>query len=454
MTACAPVAPDLDAAAVIYHDLLGDAALVDDSIEALRQGLTDRALTYGDRLLSRSLRPYFLTADRYREAMSAASTLGSALVRLEEAIVADPLLRAELGLSPKEERLALASPDLGPCPSTRLDSFFGPEIRFVEFNGESPAAVAYQDHLALVFDRLPLMQAFRRRVAVRSVPLRGTQLASLLAAYRRWGGRRAPAIAIVDWNGLPTANEFEMFRQFYESVGLRCVICDPRQLALHKGRLYADGERIDLVYRRVLTHELLERPDDGRVLIDACLTGAACVLSTFRAILLHKKMSFGLLTDERLAPLFSAVERDVIARHVPWTRRFRPGPATRSGQLLDDLPSYAADHRENLVLKPNDDCGGRGVVLGWAVGDSEWRAAIERALHEPYVLQEAVEPARELFPIVSGDDVELTAQTVDFDPFLFAGRGSGAVSRLSATGLTNVTSGHGSAVPTYVAELP
>ena len=40
---------------------------------------------------------------------------------------------------------------------------------------------------------------------------------------------------------------------------------------------------------------------------------------------------------------------------------------TRAGQLLDDLPSWAADHREDLVLKPNDDYGGRGVVLGSAV---------------------------------------------------------------------------------------
>ncbi len=40
----------------------------------------------------------------------------------------------------------------------------------------------------------------------------------------------------------------------------------------------------------------------------------------------------------------------------------------------DDRPAavHRASNREQLVLKPNDEYGGKGIVLGWEVDDAEW----------------------------------------------------------------------------------
>jgi uncharacterized circularly permuted ATP-grasp superfamily protein len=426
-----------------YHGLLQDQRLAAASAEALAQGQRERRLMFGERPLCVALRPQILTRRRYEQAVVAAEGVYGALAALEKAVLKDAGLRRELGLEAEEERLAMADPGFrSSSPSVRLDSFFADEVRFVEYNAESPAGMAYSDNLAAVFARLPVMKAFRKQFRGRFLPTRSRQLKAMLRAFRQWGKGDKPVMAIVDWEGLPTAPEFDMFKAFFEAAGVKTVICDPRSLELRRGRLYADGKAVNLVYRRVLTSELLARGGDTQVLRDAYVAGAACVVNSFRAKLLHKKMSLALLSDERYARLYSTAQRAAIRRHIPWTRRVRP-------ELAEDI----ARRRQTLVLKPNDEYGGKGVVLGWTVDQAEWEAAIEVATTQSYVVQEAVEIPRIPFPVVL-DGLKYIDLAVDLDPYLFDGRVGGFMTRVSAAALLNVTAGAGSVVPTFVVEGP
>ena len=436
-----------------YHELLQAAPLVDSSLAALHRGQAGRGLTFGERPVSVSLRPNLLTRARWEAAIKAATFVHGAMRRLERALLRDQSLRAELDLSPDEERLALAYPGCeSSSPSTRLDSFFGRAVRFVEYNAESPAGMAYGDNLIDVFESLPVMRAFRGRYALRPLPVRSRQLTCMLRSFREWGREAEPVVAIVDWEGLPTASEFELFQAFFASRGLRCVICDPRALTFRRGALYAGSVRVNLVYRRVLTSELLARQPESSALIDAYLAGAACVVNTFRAKLLHKKMTLALLSDERFRSLYTPEQRAAIDRHVPWTRRLREGPSTWRGRVEPDLLGFVARSRDRLVLKPNDEYGGKGVVLGWTVDQAAWERALSEALAECYVVQEAVEIPREPFPVAVEGDVSMLDLAVDLDPYLFHGRPGGVLTRLSSSALLNVTAGAGSVVPTFVVE--
>jgi hypothetical protein len=446
----------MNEAVEIYHGLLEQEGLADDSCARLTDGQHGCNLYFGEHPLSVALRPQLLDRPRYERVVAAAEAVHGALATLERALLADAELRAELDLSPEEERLALAEPGCSSSsPSSRLDSFVADEIGYVEYNAESPAGMAYGDVLHEVFQDLPVMQAFAKRFRVRPLLSRRPQLDCMLRAFREWGGATEPVIAIVDWLHLPTVPEFEMFRAYFESHGVRTVICDPGTLELRNGHLYGeDGTRVNLVYRRVLTSDLLARPEESRALLDAYLTGAACVVNTFRAKLLHKKMSLALLSDERYAHLYSPAQRDAIERHIPWTRRVREGPTTRHGHPIDDLAAYIALRHNELVLKPNDEYGGKGVVLGWTVDAHEWEQAVSVAVDQSYVVQEAIPVPREPFPVAM-EGIRLLDFAVDSDPYLFDGRVSGGVlSRLSSSALLNVTAGAGSIVPAYLVEGP
>ncbi len=442
--------------AAVYHELLTDEFLAAESVGVLQGGQAQRSLFFGRHPLCSALRPNLIDHARYDRVVAASHAVYSSFRALETALLDDADLRAELDLEPAEERLALARPGAAASsPSSRLDGFFTDELRFVEYNAETPAGMAYGDNLTEVFEALPVMQEFRKRFRLRSLPVRDHQLAAMLRAFREWGGAPAPALAIVDWPGLPTLTEFEMFRAYFVGRGIPTVICGPGDLDFRGGVLYADGQPVNLVYKRVLVTELLASEDEGdRALTDAYLAGAVCCVNTFRAKLVDKKMSLALLSDPRYATLYSSAQRRAIERHIPWTRKVRPGPTTRHGQHIVDLIGYLCSHRQQLVLKPNDEYGGRGVVLGWTIDDHEWDQAVSVAQTRSYVVQEAVPAPRESFPVALGSDVRFLDLTVDLDRYLYYGQVGGCLSRLSSSALLNVTAGTGSVVPTYVVDGP
>jgi uncharacterized circularly permuted ATP-grasp superfamily protein len=173
----------------------------------------------------------------------------------------------------------------------------------------------------------------------------------------------------------------------------------------------------------------------------------------FSAKLLAKKASLAFLSDEQNGHLFDPAERAVIENHIPWTRRIRERKTVYEGRPVDLLP-FIAEHRERFVIKPNDEYGGSGVVLGWETSSEDWAAVIRRALTTPHVVQERVNPVIRDFPMLLDDGtLDISPRFVDADPYVFYGKTvGGCLTRLSSVALLNVTAGGGSVVPMFVIE--
>src|SRR5262249_20188664 len=152
-----------------------------------------------------------------------------------------------------------------------------------------------------------------------------------------------------------------------------------------------------LVYKRVLISELLDRCGLDHPVVRAVRDGAVCMVNPFRCKILYKKASFAVLSDEQNSHLFTPEERAVIAAHIPWTRRVEERHTEYGGHRMALVP-FVHEQRERLVLKPNDDYGGKGIVLGWTVDATAWEKAVRTALAEPYVVQERVTLPSEPYP--------------------------------------------------------
>jgi len=201
----------------------------------------------------------------------------------------------------------------------------------------------------------------------------------------------------------------------------------------------------------VLVNDILARPAECKALVDACTARAVCMANSFRCKLAHKKAFFAVLTDPENEHLFSPAELAVIRSHVPWTRVLDDVEVVKD-DWTGDLLELAKAWREHLVLKPNDEYGGKGVHLGWETSEADWEAAIERAIAESergWVAQERIHIRREVFPVCGDGTITDRDMLVDFAPYVFRGRVAGFLTRLSATGLANVTSGGGQ-VPAFV----
>ena len=444
------------APAVARYDALlrGDPALARESGEQLLGRQPAAKLLFGSRLMCGCLRPNLLSAELYERVQRTCAILAGAAKRLESAMLADPALLDLLELTPEERRLVAIEPGYADsAAATRLDSFMdGDRWQFVEYNAESPAGIAYTDTLSALFRELPIMRAFEREYRLRPLPARQAVLEALLRAFREWGGKEAsPLVAIVDWGGLPTAGEFELFQDFFAEQGIRAIIVEPQALEFRGGRLYAGDQHVELVYRRVLLHELLARLDEAPALVRAYEAGAACVVNGFRCKLFHKKAIFSVLSDDRHAHLFTAPEQAAIRAHIPWTRTVRDGYSSYGGERIE-LVRFILDHRERLVLKPNDDYGGHGVVLGWESDEATWRETLATALGASYVVQERVGVPRAEYPVFEEGALRFAELACDMDPFVFGTQATGMLTRLSPAALLNVTAGSASTVPTFIVE--
>jgi len=434
-----------------YHRLLrDDKALVEELEARFFERMREARLTFGGRVLCAFPRPSFVAPSDYEAIRTVCRDIFQAVEKVEKHLGEE--LWDRVDVTPEERELVRIDPGYRrSSPTSRLDSFITTDAyRFVELNAESPAGIAYNEVLVDIFLELPVMKRFQERWKLRRFQARERLLETLIACHREAGGREErPTIAIVDYEEVPTRSEHHLFREFFESNGYPALVCDPRHLAFEGGRLRHDGTAIDIVYKRLLTNEFLEKVGELQPLLQAIRARAVTVVNPFRCKPIHKKAIFAVLTDDDVQALFTEGERQAIAAHVPWTRRVREGRTTRQGRSVD-LVEHARAHRHELVLKPNDEYGGKGVYIGWEASETEWEEALAVALRSSYVVQEKVNLQRETFPELS-PALGFRDLIVDLDPFVFQGEVEGFLTRLSGTSLANVTSGGGQ-VPAFLIE--
>lgn len=437
-----------------YHDLLTP-EVAEASHAHLERVLRARGLVFGGRTLCTVLRPRFMTPAAYSALQRRIVPLLRAFRRAHMRAMAEPGFRAQFGLLDWEEVLLGDEPGFrGYSPTSRLDFFHVPgsgSLSLTEYNAETPAGAAYNDALNDAFLDLPAMREFGRTHDLVPIPAAQGVTGTLMDAWREFsGGRTLPRIAILDWDDVPTVTEFQMFREHFQAMGMACVIDDPRNAEYTDGRLLVQGARVDLIYKRVLISELVERCGLDSPVVRAVRERAACMVDGFRCKMLHKKASLAVLSDEANAGMFPADEQAAIDDCIPWTRVVAERATTHRGARVDLLEHIVA-HRDRFALKPNDDYGGRGITLGWTVDGTAWENAVRAALDTPHIVQERVEIPSEPYPGWEHGGMVLLDRQYDTAPFITNGEYmEGLLTRLSTAVLLNVTAGGGSTVPTFL----
>ncbi len=434
-----------------YNSLLtADPALASSTRDDLQGSQYRQQLIVADRLLCNVMRPRFLGAQRSDELARISRVIAGLMERAGGILLRRPDLLHAIGATEQEQEIWSVDPGYtGFTLTSRLDSFMlGGDPQFIEYNAESPAGIAFVDVLAEIFLSLPIMKRWGEERGATAFGARGALMDTLIWAYREWGGKHRPRVAIIDWEHVITRRDFELIAAFLRGHGIPTVITDPRNVEYRAGRVTVGGEPVDLIYRRVLLHELLEKAQEADGLLQAYRDGAVCMVNSPRSKLLHKKALLALLSDGRLDLGMTVEEAKIVEGSIPWTRIMTSGPTTYRDSTVD-LERFVLQNQDRLALKPIDDYGGRGVVLGWDTDVEEWSRAVEWACGESYVVQERVPVAEGEFPVWDGG-VRIVTLLVDTDPLMFRGEMGGVLTRTSSDALLNVSAGTGSSTATLI----
>jgi hypothetical protein len=256
---------------------------------------------------------------------------------------------------------------------------------------------------------------------------------AIQAAYRQFGGKNKPAIAIVELgqesgastSGGGPSSEGLLLAESLNQLAGNARLIPPELLEYSDGKLRSGDFQIDLVFRRVSTREILTRWDLSHPLLRAYRDGAVCVVNSFRSEFAQRRALFDLLTDEAVTAHLPAADRKLIRSSVSWTR-IVSARKTSHGDKQIDLPEFILTQRERLALLPNEDSSDQRIYIGSEMTDSAWDRALKLALRSPYVVQERALSARESFPVFQYGELKMKEAEVTVHPHVLNGEMSGA----------------------------
>jgi hypothetical protein len=399
------------------------------------------------------LRPVFLSRAQSDLVRRASQVLLDCAERLIEQYMVDPEVRKTIGLPPDEEEFALLDTGLKrQVVVARPDSFLnGEDLKFLEFNSDSPAGVVWTDLHEEVFLSSPVLSEHPWSGDLGTCDCRRLLIDGLLDAFTEFGLTQRPVAAIVDWKDAGAWPEFLIVQRCFEERGVPAVVADPREFELRGETLYADGTAVNLVYRRAIIRELHEKREEPGVrdFLEAYRRGLVCVVNPFRAKVSGAKAFLALLSDARFDGLFDDKQNAVRRAHVPWTRVLRDGKVDFEGRD-HDLYDLARSTSNRFVIKPTSGYGGRDVMIGREAESGEWEDRLDNAAKNPgeWTIQEYVEIPEEDFPVME-PDLRFEPRKINLNPYLFGGRYAGSFVRLSTNSVINVSVGGGMA-PAFV----
>ncbi|OLE36711.1 MAG: hypothetical protein AUG48_06385 [Actinobacteria bacterium 13_1_20CM_3_68_9] len=209
------------------------------------------------------LMPHFVSPGQVLRVRRAVECLCGVLDRFCDAYPDDQRLADELALPPLEDSLIRVDPGyVRPLRICRLDAFLsGYEVKFLEFNADSPAGIGYTDVLYEGLRRAIDLPRVDAEFDTAYAPMLPLLIEALLDAYLQRRSTRPdlperPRLALVDRPESPSVPEFRIVCAAARGAGLDAVHATTEDVAYDGSVLRVGGEPVQLVYRRVLIDDL------------------------------------------------------------------------------------------------------------------------------------------------------------------------------------------------------
>ncbi|MCL1803901.1 MAG: hypothetical protein FWG30_09785 [Eubacteriaceae bacterium] len=366
-----------------------------------------------------------------------AETAHSVLSKVCIEYLKNPEFRAAFGFSKELEELIAAPcpyPDL--IPMLRADIFYDEStgmFKFVEFNTDGSSGMYEESVIAGYIQSTKSYEDFTTMYDLRRYELFGLWVDTFLGIYKSTQNAKAsPTVAIVDFLESGVSEEFEVFRNRFEQAGCNSYIIDIRDLAFDGEAYVYNGVKIDAIYRRAVTGEMMEKSDQIPSFLEGARTGKPCIIGHLRTQTAHVKTVFSVLRSKGAQSLFTVEESEFIAKHIPFTTSLTSSEYDYNEVLLS---------KDNWVVKPTDLYASRDVTLGIGSDECHWRKKVEEGVNKKHLLQEYIKPYESPNCIYKNGNLYEGSYGAMIGLYAYNGRYSGMFTRLGQNPI--ISSEHG-----------
>ncbi|MDY0236267.1 MAG: glutathionylspermidine synthase family protein [Gudongella sp.] len=336
--------------------------------------------------------PMFFTLDDEKNFSKIGQTMIEIGDKVFKKFVQDTKYREKFGFPEFIEELMLLPNNYNiNVPIGRFDIFYKDmdNFKFCEINTDGSSAMNEDNTIGRVLLESLALKDFSKKYSLENRELIEKWVKRSIEIFGKWDSNNLkPNVAIVDFEESGTPYEFLEFKKAYEIAGYNCIIVDPRDLVYKDEKLYYEDYRIDLVYRRIVTFELIEKRDELKEFLKAYKENAMCVIGTIRSQLMHNKIFFKILHDKETSEFLSKEENEFVKNHIPYTGAFE-GP--------DEILKKVMVDKDKYIMKPSDKNGSHGVFVGRDLSSKDWENRLESVFNEDYIYQEFVEPYKRDF---------------------------------------------------------
>lgn len=284
-----------------------------------------------------------------------------------------------------EELILLPDQYEGGIPIARIDIFCHEDtgdFQFCEINTDGTAAMYRDLEMRKALPCNPAHQAVEQAFRLEPFELFDSWVETFMSLYGTYKKKKDnPHVALVDFLENATIKEFEEFVTHFRSAGIPCDIYDIRTLKYKEGALYAeDGTRIDAIYRRAVTADIMAHREEVSDFLNAVRDDAVFIAGSFATQLIHTKWLFYVLHHERTKAFLTEEEQDFVKKHVPLTVEFSPEYIS-----LEEVCA----NKDAYILKPMDAYASKGIYAsGREYTQKDWEELTKKLYGQGLICQQ------------------------------------------------------------------
>ena len=416
--------------------------------QELSQGMAAKGCTFGSGPMPLYVKPYFIDGARMPEIRWTTEVLMRVMNKISELYYQDESNKALFYLSPEETELAdIPVGYHNRVQITRNDAFMtDDQLMYIEFNADSPGGPMYSDVQGDLIQQSDVFAELCKKYVVGRDLIMWQILRMLMTCYREWGGKKDfPNICISAGPGGGTTPEFHAIIAWLKKLGYNAEFVETTQWTYENGILTTPGGlQPDIIYRRGWIGDWIHHMEGIKPIIKALRDRKVCMVNPLSSTLAANKSIFAVLQRPEIQKMFTPEEQGVIQKYMPWTRVFEKVKTDYNGQMID-LPEYVAQYKDQFVLKPIDQYGGKDVIVGFASSTDEWNHWVDKACapNGKFVVQQVVEIPEEELPVFDGEKLHFAKKKINVNFYCYGGIYTGGVVRSSDSPVINVHKGGG-----------